>query len=76
MNTLNPKIDLYLADGCGRCAYYATAKCKVKNWQNELETLRQIVLECDLTEELKWSVPVYTYQNKNIVHLVFLKEFF
>jgi uncharacterized protein YdeI (YjbR/CyaY-like superfamily) len=75
MNTLNPKVDLYLADGCGRCAYYATPKCKVKKWQKELETLRQIVLDCGLTEVLKWSVPVYTFQNKNIVIVSAFKEY-
>lgn len=46
MITLNPKIDLYIADGCGRCDYYATDLCKVRKWQEELETLRQIVLDC------------------------------
>jgi uncharacterized protein YdeI (YjbR/CyaY-like superfamily) len=75
MNTFNPKVDLYLADGCGRCEYYATPKCKVKNWQKELETLRQIVIDCGLTEELKWSVPVYTSQNKNIAVVSAFKEY-
>jgi uncharacterized protein YdeI (YjbR/CyaY-like superfamily) len=75
MNSINPKVDLYLADGCGRCAFYATPNCKVKKWQKELETLRQIVLECNLTEELKWSVPVYTYQNKNIAIVAAFKDY-
>jgi uncharacterized protein YdeI (YjbR/CyaY-like superfamily) len=67
MNTLNPKVDLYIADGCGRCEYYATAKCKVRKWQPELETLRQVVIEAGLKEELKWGVPCYTFNGKNIV---------
>lgn len=75
LNKLNPKVDLYIADGCGRCDYYATPKCKVKNWQLELETLRQIVLESDLEEELKWGVPVYTHKGKNIINVSALKEF-
>jgi uncharacterized protein YdeI (YjbR/CyaY-like superfamily) len=75
MNTLNPEVDLYLADGCGRCDYYATPKCKVKKWQEELQTLRQIVLDCGLTEELKWSVPVYTLQNKNIAIVSAFKDY-
>jgi uncharacterized protein YdeI (YjbR/CyaY-like superfamily) len=75
MTSMNPKVDLYLADGCGRCAFYATPQCKVKNWRKELETLRQIVLACNLTEELKWSVPVYTYQNKNILIVSAFKDY-
>jgi uncharacterized protein YdeI (YjbR/CyaY-like superfamily) len=75
MKHYNSKVDLYLADGCGRCAYYATPNCKVKNWKSELEVLRDIVLDCGLTEELKWSVPVYTHQNKNIVIVSAFKEY-
>lgn len=75
MNRLNPKVDLYLAQGCGRCKYHATPACKVQKWQNELQTLRQIVLESELTEDLKWSIPVYTFQNKNVVIVCAFKEF-
>jgi len=74
MKKLNPDVDLYIADGCGRCAYYATAQCKVRSWQPELETLRQIVLECKLVEEVKWGVPVYTHHGKNIVNVTALKD--
>jgi uncharacterized protein YdeI (YjbR/CyaY-like superfamily) len=75
MHTLNPKIDLYIADGCGRCDYYATPKCKVRNWQIELETLRQIVLECGLTEELKWGVPCYTFNQSNVAIVAAFKDY-
>ena len=54
--------------------YYATDKCKVRNWQLELEHARQIMLETDLTEEIKWGVPVYTHEGKNIVIIAALKE--
>ena len=40
MNRMNPKIDVYLS--------------KAKKWQEELEKLRMIILDCKLTEELKW----------------------
>lgn len=40
-----------------------------------METLRTILLDCGLTEELKWSIPIYTYQNKNIVGINGLKEY-
>ena len=63
---MNPLVDLYLADGCGRCALYATPQCKVIPWQKELAALRAIVLDCGLTEELKWGVPCYTFQDGNI----------
>jgi uncharacterized protein YdeI (YjbR/CyaY-like superfamily) len=43
-------------------------------WQQELETLRMICLNCNLEEELKWSIPVYTFEKKNIVGINKLKE--
>lgn len=75
INNLNPKVDLYIADGCGRCKFHATPKCKVRNWRDELETLRQIVLESGLIEELKWGVPVYTLNGKNVVNVSAFKEY-
>ena len=38
-----------------------------KKWQQELTLLRSIVLDCALTEELKWKQPCYTFQNKNVL---------
>ena len=38
-------------------------------WQEELEKLRRIILDCGVTEELKWGKPCYTFQNSNIVIL-------
>lgn len=64
---MNPKVDKYLIDGCGRCSLAATPACKVHKWMYELDKLRSIVLECGLTEELKWGVPCYTHNNKNIL---------
>ncbi|MBK9583245.1 MAG: DUF1801 domain-containing protein [Saprospiraceae bacterium] len=74
MTQLNPKVDLFIADGCGRCDYYATDKCKVRSWQMELQHLRQIMLETGLVEDVKWGVPVYTHQDKNIVIVSALKD--
>lgn len=71
---LNPQVDKYLLDGCMRCKYGGTPQCKVHNWREELEMLRQIVLETDLTEEIKWGAPVYTHKGKNIVSVGALKE--
>jgi uncharacterized protein YdeI (YjbR/CyaY-like superfamily) len=44
-------------------------------WQQELECLRGIVLECNLQEEFKWSIPVYTYRGKNIIGLGRFKNY-
>jgi uncharacterized protein YdeI (YjbR/CyaY-like superfamily) len=43
-------------------------------WQEETEELRQIALACDLTEELKWGKPCFTFQKKNVAIVIPLKE--
>jgi|SRR4030095_11130444 uncharacterized protein YdeI (YjbR/CyaY-like superfamily) len=48
---------------------------KEKKWQKEIEQLRMIVLDCGLTEELKWGCPCYTFQNSNIVLIHVFKEY-
>jgi len=58
---MNPDVDFY----------FSTAK----KWQAELEKLRMIVLDCPLTEELKWGVPCYTFQNNNIILIHVFKEY-
>ncbi|MBT3240540.1 MAG: hypothetical protein HON98_09640 [Chloroflexi bacterium] len=60
MNKFNPKVDEYFAN--------------LNKWQAELKKLRMIILDCGLTEELKWRVPIYTDANKNIVGINRLKE--
>lgn len=42
---------------------------KELKWHKELMQLRRIVLECQLTETLKWGSPCYTYQNSNVLIL-------
>lgn len=64
---MNPKVDVYFTAGCGRCPLMNTPECKVNKWQEELEKLRTLILDCGLNEELKWGVPVYTFQKSNIV---------
>ena len=58
---MNPKVDFFFN--------------KAKKWQEELKQLRKIVLDCHLTEELKWGVPCYTYQGSNIVLIHAFKEY-
>ena len=58
---MNPKVDFYFT--------------KAKKWQEEYEKLRMIILDCGLTEELKWGVPCYTFQKSNIVLIHVFKEY-
>lgn len=71
---MNPKVDLYMAEGCGRCSLFRTPNCKVHLWREELETLRSILLDSGLTEELKWRQPVYTFQGSNVALIGAFKE--
>ena len=50
---MNRKVDVFLN--------------KEKKWREEFENLRAIILECKLTEELKWGQPCYTYEGKNVL---------
>jgi uncharacterized protein YdeI (YjbR/CyaY-like superfamily) len=61
MNRTNPKVDAYLG--------------KAKKWQEEFERLRTIILGCGLSEELKWGVPCYTFEKRNIVLIHGFKEY-
>jgi uncharacterized protein YdeI (YjbR/CyaY-like superfamily) len=58
---LNPKVDEFLS--------------KAKKWKEEYEKLRNIVLDCGLTEEFKWKHPCYTFEKKNIVLIHGFKEY-
>lgn len=58
---MNPKVDEFLS--------------KAKKWKEEFEKLRMIILDCQLTEELKWGVPCYTFEKKNIVLIHGFKEY-
>jgi uncharacterized protein YdeI (YjbR/CyaY-like superfamily) len=44
-------------------------------WKDELHLLRNIILDCNLIEELKWKTPCYTYKDKNILLLGKFKEY-
>ncbi len=68
-------VDEYLATGCGRCSHWNTPACKVHAWHDELTRLRSIVLACGLTEELKWKVPCYTSEGRNVVLISAFKEY-
>src|SRR5579862_3031393 len=58
---LNPKVDWYFS--------------KAEKWKAESEKLRAIILDCGLTEELRWGKPCYTSQESNIVLIHGFKEY-
>ena len=49
---------------------------KTNQWSEELEVLKALVNKTNLTEEIKWGGPVYTYLNKNIVGIGGFKSYF
>jgi len=72
---INPQVDRYLIEGCGRCSLYQTPECKVHTWSDELSQLRAIVLDTGLKEDFKWSQPCYTLDNKNILLVTAFKAY-
>lgn len=76
MAGLNPQVDLFLQEGCGRCHLYQTAGCRALVWNDGLHEMRRIALECGLEEEYKWQHPCYTSNKKNILILGAFKEYF
>ena len=58
---MNPKVDGFLR--------------KAKKWQQEFKKLRSIILDCELTEELKWGNPCYVFEDRNVVLIHGFKEY-
>ena len=48
---------------------------KATLWQEEAQALREVLLGCDLVEELKWGKPCYTSDGRNIVIIQRMKDF-
>ncbi len=61
MNKPNPKVDFYFSSN--------------ERWEKEIVQLRRIVLDCGLTEELKWGCPCYTFHKTNVVLIHVFKEY-
>ncbi|MDP1720767.1 MAG: YdeI family protein [Candidatus Nanopelagicaceae bacterium] len=58
---MNPKVDVFLRN--------------TNQWRDEFEKLRMIALDTQLTEELKWGKPCYTYEGSNVVLIHGFKEY-
>jgi uncharacterized protein YdeI (YjbR/CyaY-like superfamily) len=58
---MNPEVEFYFS--------------KASKWQEEFKKLRMIILDCGLTEELKWGCACYTFQERNIVLIHGFKEY-
>jgi uncharacterized protein YdeI (YjbR/CyaY-like superfamily) len=57
----NPKVDEFIQ--------------KSKKWQEEFKELRTILLDCQLSEALKWGKPCYTFDNSNIAIIQGFKDY-
>ena len=58
---MNPQVDQYIINNT--------------RWKNEIILLRSIILECELTEELKWKTPCYSFESNNILLINSLKNY-
>lgn len=75
MSRTSRDASLYFTEGCGRCPLKATPQCKVHGWVTELKYLRSLLSKTELVEELKWGVPCYTYNGKNVSIIAAFKEY-
>lgn len=58
---MNPKVDTFIINA--------------QKWQQEMEQLRKLLLDCELTEEFKWRTPCYCFQGKNVVLIASFRGF-
>lgn len=61
MSEKNPKVDAFLNAAA--------------TWREEFAALRAILLACPLSEDLKWGVPCYTLEGKNVVLMHGFKDY-
>jgi uncharacterized protein YdeI (YjbR/CyaY-like superfamily) len=59
---MHPKVDEFLSQ-------------PENQWSAEMQTLRQIMIACGLTEEWKWRQPCYTWNGANVTILGGYKQF-
>lgn len=58
---MNAKVDDYILNA--------------KKWQLEIKQLRELLLDCGLTEEFKWRTPCYDFKGKNVVLICSFKDY-
>ena len=58
---MDPRVDAFIS--------------RADQWQEEYKQLRKIILGCPLTEGLKWGVPTYTFEGKNVLLMHGFKEY-
>lgn len=58
---MNAKVDAYID--------------RSQQWPEEMRALRSILLDCGLTEELKWGKPCYAHDGTNLVIMQEMKDF-
>lgn len=61
MDRTNPEVDEFIG--------------RARKWQQETQKLRTILLDRQLTEELKWYKPCYAFQNSNVAIIQGFKEY-
>jgi uncharacterized protein YdeI (YjbR/CyaY-like superfamily) len=59
--TMSPKVEAFLR--------------RQKTWRKEFTKLREIIVACDLTEDLKWGQPCYSFDGKNVILMHGFKEY-
>ncbi|WP_148255369.1 YdeI/OmpD-associated family protein [Aidingimonas lacisalsi] len=60
MSTQSSKVDAFVS--------------RAKSWQGEIQTLRSILLDCGLDEELKWGKPCFMFEGSNVAIIQPFKE--
>ena len=58
---MNPEVDAYMDSS--------------RKWPDEMGLVRSILLDCGLTEEIKWGKPCYLHEGRNILILQEMKDF-
>lgn len=58
---MNPEVDTYVEQS--------------KQWPEEMDTLRPVLLGCGLTESIKWGKPCFDHDGKNILIFQEMKGF-
>jgi uncharacterized protein YdeI (YjbR/CyaY-like superfamily) len=71
---MNTELSSYLTRGCLRCTFGDSPRCKVHAWKTELMHLQNLISDFPLIPVMKWGVPVYTLEGKNVLTLYALKD--